>query len=283
MTSRDYMRHDWDGGGGGPRSTFWATTPATKGLLIALGVVHLVVVMSLRWGPELYLALSLNPEAVLQRFYVWQLVTATLVHDPYGIMHILFNGLIIWFFGRPVEMRLGTRRFLIFCLAAAVTASLAYLLLAVIESDVRPMVGASGACMGLLILVALWEPNQIVYAMMVLPVRMWVLAVILVFFDLIGAINSSGGGGVAHSAHLGGALYGWLFYRYGGGLEKIFGAIDRYADAHKEKRRQTRDRRDAEMRKEVDRILDKVNREGMAALSDQERRFLKEASGKLRK
>jgi hypothetical protein len=110
---------------------------------------------------------------------------------------------------------------------------------------------------------------------------MWILAVVLILIDVLSMLQSPGG--VAHTAHLGGALYGWVFYRWGGGIERVFGAIDEMAEKKRRKKEQKRAERDAELRKEVDRILDKVNREGMTGLTEEERRFLKEASAKLRR
>lgn len=281
MSERDYMRREWDEG---IRPSFWATYPGTKGAIIGLIAIHFLNVVlkraSIDTWREMMNLFELHPEFVLQRFWIWQLVTGGVLHAD--LWHLGFNCLVIFFFGRVVEQRLGLRRFLLFGLAATVAAALGYLFWSVLIDSVSAMLGASGAAMGMVVLAALWYPRLTVLLFFVFPMQLWVLAVIAVLIDVFGALQS-GPGGVAHSAHLGGALYGWLYFRYGARIENVFGAIDRYAAKKKRKKEQQRIEREQEMRAELDRILDKVNREGMAALSPQERRFLKDASDRLRR
>jgi len=288
VSERDYLRSDWEGG---PRSPwgrgggFWSTHPATKAVIFLLVGIHLVLRLLAAVSPEaageVYRALMLDPDAVLRRFYVWQIVTGALLHDPNGIGHILFNCFSLYIFGRFVEDWLGPRRYLGFLAASAVAASLAYLLFAVLGNRVYPMLGASGAVMGVLAYVALRAPNLTVLLFFVLPIRMWVLALGAIVLDLLGALSVDSN--VAHTAHLGGALYGLLYFRYGARVEGLFGGVDRLFDQQRVRREKRRHEQEAEMRVEIDRILDKVNREGMTALTDEERRFLRKAGQKLRR
>ena len=121
---------------------------------------------------------------------------------------------------------------------------------------------------------------MLVLLFFVFPVKLWVLAVIVVLIDVIGLLSTQGD--VAHAAHLGGALYGYLYFRYGSRVRGVFDAIDRHADKRAAQNELKRRGQEAELRLEVDRILDKINRDGESALTDEERRFLKEASRKLR-
>jgi membrane associated rhomboid family serine protease len=281
MGEREYMRVDWGGEGRG-RSPFWATYPATKAMLIGLVGIHLVWVLLRNGAPETWKAVAelllLSPERALKSFHIWQLVTCAFFH--WDFWHLLFNGIAIFFFGRMVEQRLGLKRYLYFCLGAAVTSSLAFLLESAILDQVFPMLGASGVAFGIIVVAALWYPHQTVLFLFVLPMPLWVLGLLLVVLELLMLFEMPGG--IAHSAHLGGALYGFLYYRYGGRFSRIFQSIDNLAEKQRQKKAQQTREREAELRREVDRILDKVNREGMAALSKEERRFLKEASEKLR-
>lgn len=280
MPERPYMRSDFGDGG---RSPFWATYPATKALIIGLIAIHLFRALLARASPDAWRAVYeiflLHPERALKSFYIWQLATCALFHAP-GLMHLLFNALMIFFFGRMVEQRLGMKSYLYFCLAAAVTSSLAFLLESAILDQVNPMLGASGVAMGLIVLVALWYPRTTVLVFFVLPMPLWIVAVLAVVMNLLMLLELQGG--IAHSAHLGGALYGFLYYRYGGRFGRIFQSIDNMAEKQRHRKAQHTKAREAELRREVDRILDKVNREGMASLSKEERRFLKDASEKLR-
>lgn len=282
MGEREYLRADYDGEK--PRSAFWATYPATKAILIALVAIHVLMAILANVSADAYFAvrefLLLYPEYVLKKFFLWQLVTYALLHAQDTIWHVAFNGLMIFFFGRIVEQRVGTKRFLYFCLAATVCSSLAFLLESAIRGQTFPMLGASGCAMGLTVLAAFWYPRLTVLVLFVIPAPLWALAAFLVLVDFVTMLNMPGG--IAHSAHLGGALYGFLYFRYGGRFERIFRSIDAMAEKQRAKKEQQTRAREAELRREVDRILDKVNREGMAALTKEERRFLKEASEKLR-
>lgn len=279
MADRDYLRVDYGSGG---RAPFWSTYPATKGAIIGLlGIQLLWTVVGVasptgwRAVAELFL---LYPERALKGLYVWQLVTCALFHADFW--HLAFNGLVIFFFGRMVEQRLGVRRYVYFCLAAAVTSSLAFLLESALLDQINPMLGASGIAMGFLLLAALWYPRTTVLLFFVLPMPLWVVAGLCVVMELIMLLELQGG--IAHSAHLGGALYALLYHQYGHRFAQVFRSIDRMAEKQRQRKERLTREREAELRREVDRILDKVNREGMAALSDEERRFLKEASAKLR-
>lgn len=142
------------------------------------------------------------------------------------------------------------------------------------------MIGASGFDFGLLILAALWYPRLTVLVMFVFPAPLWALAAVFGFIELSMLFESDG---VAHSAHVAGGLYGLLYYRYGGRIDRIFSALDGWREKQRRRRREEERRAAEELRGEVDRILDKVNREGMGALTDRERRALKEASERLRR
>ena len=283
MADRDYMRADF-GSGGGFRHPFWQTYPGTKGIVIGLVGIHVVMALIGATSPRTYDAihhfLLLQPELALKKLYIWQLVTCGLFHER-GIWHLLMNCLMIYIFGRMVERRLGLRRLLLFALATQVTASLAFLLESAVLDQTYPMLGASGYALGVTVLAALWFPHTPVLPSFVLSVPLWVVATIIVISDYLYMLQMPGG--VAHSAHLGGAAYAFIYWKYGGGVERVFDAIDNMADRQRIKRERKAAKKEAELRREVDRILDKVNRDGMAALSDEERRFLKEASEKLRR
>lgn len=278
MSDRDYWRDT-----AGRPSGFWALYPATKAILIGIVSIHVLMAFvrsadrPLAYAIEDFLALS--PEHVLKGFRVWQLVTCALLHG--GVWHMVVNCIGIFFFGRLVEQRLGARRYLRFLLAAQLTASLGFLFLASLQDTRLPMIGASGIDFGLIVLSAFWYPGLQVMFLFVLTTPLWVLAAIYVFVEVMMLLE--GGGGVAHAAHLGGALYGFFYYRWVGEFDQLFAFVGNW-QARRRRRRLEYDRRSREaLRGEVDRILDKVNREGMTALTEEEKRVLKEASARLRR
>lgn len=281
MSDRDYWR---DAPG---RSAFWATYPATKAILIGLPAVHLVLAMIGAADPNAASAitgfLALRPSDVVGRLHVWQLVTYSIVHEQ-GIWHLLWNCVGIFFFGRLVEQRIGSRRYLLFALSCVVAAGLGFLLLSAIKDTRTAMIGASGFDFGVLIVCALWYPNMTVLLMFLISVPLWLLATIFAFTEvyMLFAVVAQADG-IAHSAHVAGGLYGLLYWRYGERIDGIAGMLERWRAQHRWRRQQADRRAADELRGEVDRILDKVNREGMASLTDAERRALKEASERLRR
>lgn len=278
MPDRDYMRRDTG-------STFWTTWPVTKLLLIAILGGHLTFLLVRASSLPAALALRdhlwLWPQGVLREFQVWQLLTCALFHDPDSLWHVAVNALTLFWFGRLVEEMLPPKRMGLFCLGATVAASLAYLLESVLFGNWAPMIGASGLVFGVLVLAACWFPRKQVLFFMILPMPLWVMAALLAFMNLAFLLQMQGG--IAHSAHLGGALYGLVYFRYGHRFDRIFEGIDRMAAKRKAAKQKKRAEKDADLRREVDRILDKVNREGMPALTEEERSFLKRASGRMRK
>ncbi len=278
MSDRDYWR-DTEGRPSG----FWATYPATKAILIGLAGVHVVMKVIAAVDPPTAYAifdfLALSPADVLRRLHVWQLVTYAVLHTR--IWHLLVNALGIWFFGRLVEQRLGTRRYLTFALGTVVAGSLGFLLLAALQDRTNPMIGASAFDFGALVLAAFWYPRLVILVFFVLPAPLWAAAALFAFIEAMMLLEQSDG--IAHAAHLGGALYAFVYHRYGDRFDGLFSALDRW-QAKRRLRHADEDRRAAEkLRGEVDRILDKVNRDGMTALTDAERRALKEASARLRR
>ena len=279
MGDRDYFHSSF---GNAPRRSIFATDPGTKGIIVGLIAIHLLVLIIRSVDFDAYnsliRALALTPSRVLQG-WIWQLLTMAVLHDPLSLLHLGFNCLFIWWFGRMVEQRLSLRQYLGFCAAAAVTGSLAYMLWAVGTGSAAPAYGASGFSMGLTILAACWNPRTEILFFFVIRMQLWVVAVILVLIDTMQAL--AGSPGVAHAVHLGGALYGWIYFRHGTRIEGVFDGIDRMAETSRRKKQGKDDARNRELRKEIDRILDKVNREGMSALTEEERKFLKSASKKL--
>ena len=107
---------------------------------------------------------------------VWRLLTCCFLHSRSDLFHIVFNMMFLWFFGRPIESIYGPKEFLCFYLVAALTASVSYLGLNLVTGSLAPMIGASGAILGVLALFAVHFPKQIINVMLVIPVEArWVV------------------------------------------------------------------------------------------------------------
>ncbi|MEM8885271.1 MAG: rhomboid family intramembrane serine protease [Planctomycetota bacterium] len=278
MSDRDYMQ--WQGGGNF-RESFWSMYRGTKLIIVSLVVIHVLMAVVNMASPEAYNSIidifGLSKTGVLKG-WIWQFVTCGLLHTK-GILHLLFNCILLWVFGRLVEGRLNFKQYMTFCAMGVAGGSIFYVVGAVLFDTSGVAIGASGLVMALTVLAACWYPTTEIYLWGIFRLQLWVLAAVLVIIDLLGALDRNPSG-VAYSAHLGGAFFGWLYYRYGNRIEGVFTKIDEAADRAAEKKKRKGVERELEVRREVDRILDKVNREGMTALTEEERKFLQNASKK---
>jgi membrane associated rhomboid family serine protease len=146
-------------------------------------------------------------------FEPYQLVTHMFLHAPgFGnIFHILFNMFALFIFGRILENRWGPKRFLIFYLACGLGAAFAHLAMQYFMGGYAPVVGASGAVMGVMIGFAYLFPNtELMIMPFPFPIKAKWFALIYVGLDLFGGFGRVAGDNVAHFAHLGGALTGFI-------------------------------------------------------------------------
>jgi membrane associated rhomboid family serine protease len=172
--------------------------------------------------PALTVRLGLMPAAVLREFALWQPLTYMFLHG--GIGHLVFNMLALWMFGVELEQLWGTRafaRFYLLCgLGAAATTIAASLLPFGFASSLylTATVGASGAIYGLLAAFGITFANRPIYMYFLFPVPARIFVLITGAITLFLSITSSGGT-MAHLAHLGGLVTGWLLLMQGrGGL-----------------------------------------------------------------
>jgi len=147
-------------------------------------------------------------------FRPWQLLTYGFLHDVYSLYHIGFNMLGLWMFGRHIEPMMGTRRFIIYYLSCVVGAGFIQLLVAAIQGGEYYTVGASGGLMGVLLAYAIAFPNQTIM-LLIPPIPMKAKYFVLLFALASLVLGVSGrAAGVAHFAHLGGMLFGFLLLNY---------------------------------------------------------------------
>ena len=187
-----------------------APTPAVKILLItniALFFMNVIV------GPVMTIRLGLSPQSVFNDFALWQPVTYMFLHSTGGLGHILFNMLALWMFGTELERTWGTRFFAKYYFVTGIGAAATSLVLSLFIDDIyhSTTVGASGAIYGLLIAYAMYFPHRTIYYIIFpIPARVFVtiMGVIAFWSSLSGT-----GGGVAHTAHLGGLVVGYLYLK----------------------------------------------------------------------
>ena len=141
-------------------------------------------------------------------FYPWQLLTYGFLHAD--VMHILFNMVMLWMFGRELEGLMGTRRFLTYYLTCVVGAGIVQLIVAAMQGGPSATVGASGGVFGILLAYGMAFPNRTILLLIPpIPMKAKYLVIILGIMELYVGVSGSRPG-IANFAHLGGMLFGFL-------------------------------------------------------------------------
>jgi membrane associated rhomboid family serine protease len=189
-------------------------TRAVKWLLIANGVVFglELIVGRLEGGLEFLLdELALSFDRCLFAGRVWQPLTYMFLHDPMGISHILWNMLMLWMFGSPLESFWGARRFVKFYLLTGLLAAVAILLAALMipSQQAVPTLGASGALYAMLVAFGFNFPNTLIYLFGLFPIKGKHLVLLFIGLGLLQSLTL-GASNVSLAAHFGGMLAGFL-------------------------------------------------------------------------
>ena len=239
---------------------------------------------------------ALDRSAILKG-QIWRLATYDLLHSTDGEMpwHLFFNMYLLYILGRKIVDVYSEREFLCMYIASAVASGAFYLMWGLITREDRPAIGASGAVSAVLVVYAMRWPNDVWTLFYVVPVTAKWMAILYAGFDAYPMLKQLGGhldmSGVAHSAHIGGMLFGFLYGRHHWQLEPLF---DRFRFSNPLKRRpqlrvvrdtdepshpELRPRRnEAQLQLRLDELLSKITEQGQASLTESERNELNEAS-----
>jgi membrane associated rhomboid family serine protease len=257
---------------GGPRSM-------VTNLIIINAVAYIVQLLSHDWLTE---AWKLPSGWYHEPWQAYRLLTYGFLHSPQDLWHILWNMFALWLFGRDVEYRYGRREFLIFYLVAIVFAGLVWTAAEVASPVSSAVLGASGGIAAVVILFAMNFPHRTMLFMFFIPMPMWVAAVIMVGMDAFGAMNRSGT--IACTAHLGGAMFGFLYYQWGWRLERFLPSGDLLERIRPKPKLRVHDpEKTDETEQAVDDILKKIQEHGRDSLTRREKRILEEASREYQK
>jgi membrane associated rhomboid family serine protease len=246
-------------------------------------------------------------------FMPWQLLTYQFMHSLSSIMHVGFNMLALWMFGSELEAMWGSKKFLIYYLLCGIGAGLIHLLISPFFSEPLPAIGASGAVYGLLLAFGMTFPDRPIFLFpFFIPIPARIFVIIFAGIELISGI--SGSDGVAHFAHLGGALTGFILIRFAEnwGIYRIFEKffkprVSQYAASSFQQepkvykanwKYQAEPRREAPRtdfrgnpfsidgeeitQNKIDEILDKISASGYQNLTEREKKILFELSQKLK-
>ncbi len=249
------------------------------------------------------------PNASLPNLEFWRLVTFQFLHA--NLVHLLFNMIGLYFFGRLVESHVGPKRYLAFYLTCGIFGGLCYLLLNLLGQAAQalgmpevggllfnnprtPLVGASAGVFGIIMACAYIAPNAVVQLLIPpVPLRMKTFAYVFLGLAAANLLIFRGPNQGGDAAHVGGALAGYFFIR---NIHLLRDFFDVFSDSRKAPTR-TRRRsfftsgargpaRAADGRgssdAEIDRILEKVSAQGLHSLTEREKALLREASERRR-
>jgi membrane associated rhomboid family serine protease len=251
------------------RMTFPKLTPVVKWLLIINIGVFLAGIMIKPLGVFIYSSFQLDPRWP-QALQLWRLISYQFLHSPNLIRHIFFNMFGLFFLGPTLERHWGGKRFLSFYLGCGVAGALFYFFLVAVKFlPAGPMIGASGAILGMLAACAILFPQFVVILFIFpVPIRIAAVGFTVLFFLLVVTRADNAGGNAAHLAGMAaGAAY--VFSQSWRDKFKF-----KLRSGHWEKQMAAQ----RNLQVEVDRILHKVNESGIQSLTSKEKKTLKEAT-----
>lgn len=285
--------------------------PVIKNLLIINGVVFFLQILmqgitfqGVPGATFLDHWFALNPLGY--NFQVWQLITYQFMHGSFT--HILFNMFALWMFGIEIENMWGSKKFLYYYLLCGVVAGLFQIFLTpLLFGLAAPTIGASGAIYGVMIAFGLMFPDRYIYLYFFIPIKAKYLITFMILLEFFAISPDST---VAHLAHVGGALAGFIFIlmdkksdapiknifrRTKFNVKKPYNPFGGIADAFKHKDvdvqdakfyeikdEQSSDKKEDISQEQIDKILDKISQSGYQNLTEKEKKILFEASKKMK-
>ena len=204
-------------------NSYFQTPPVVKNLIIINALVYMATALIQPAHNAImeYCALWLGAPL----FHTYQFVTYMFVHANFE--HIFFNMFALWMFGRTLEYELGSKRFLTYYMVCGIGAALIQYFTALAFGELpMSLVGASGAVMGLLLAFGVMPPNAVIM-LLIPPIPMKAKWFVIIYGVIELFLGWRGVGNVAHFAHVGGMLWGflllhwwnpilWLAFRYMG-------------------------------------------------------------------
>ena len=207
---------------------------------------------------------GLVPKMVWSEFMIWQPFTYLFFHG--GIWHVLINMFVLWMFGSELERIWGKGHFLKFYFVTGVGAGLVTMIFGL--NSMTPIVGASGAVYGVLLAYGLTYPNRTVYLYGIIPIKsLWFVIGIGVIAFMSSFDNVSQ---ISHLTHLSGMVIGYLMLKRPVRFNDLWFTIRKRTLEYKIKHEEKKVSQHQAIEREIDRILDKINREGFDSLTEEE-------------
>lgn len=221
----------------------------------------------------------------------WSIITYQFLHDPVEILHILFNMLFLYFFGRILVEFFNPRNIVPLYLTGGIAGALTFMLIynispAFSNIPTSNLVGASASILALVVAAATLVPNYTVFLVLIGPVKLKWIAVAVIVLDMVSITAGENAGG--HLAHLGGALTGFLYiksyqkgynwftpvFALGDKIKNTFAKKPRVAYVNENREQKKKKDSSEDRQKKTDAILDKIAKSGYESLSRAEKEFL---------
>lgn len=257
-------------------------TDAIRTLVLVNVVVYLL--QSLSGKEDVFFRLfGLVPSSFLSELMIWQPFTYMFFHAPFyssvGISHILLNMLGLWVFGRELEQAWGKNNFLKYYFVTGIGSGLVTFLFQ-INSD-SPVIGASGAVYGVLLAYGLSYPNRMLYIWGIIPVKsLWLVIIMgaIAFFGLLGNAD-----GISHVTHISGMVIGYFMLNKKWRWRELLFKIRKKTIEFQVQRHEEKVAKKIMLKKDIDLILDKIQKEGFSSLTSKEKNKLYDESKNMSK
>ena len=234
------------------------------------------VLQTLSGAENLFFPLfGLVPKLVWSELMIWQPFTYIFFHG--GIWHVLINMFVLWMFGSELERLWGKHIFLKYYFVTGIGSGLITMFLGF--NSMIPIVGASGAVYGVLLAYGLTYPNRTVYLYGIIPIKsLWfVMGIGLIAF--MSSFNNVSQ--ISHLTHLSGMVIGYFMLKKPVRWNDLWFAIRKKTMEYRVQQEEKKVSRQQEIERDIDFILDKINREGFDSLSQQEQNRLYKGSRSL--
>ena len=220
---------------------------------------------------------GLVPKLVWSQLKIWQPFTYMFFHGD--IWHVLINMFVLWMFGSELERVWGKKNFLRFYFITGVGSGLGTMLFG-LQSTI-PIVGASGAIYGVLLAYGVMFPNRTVYLYGIIPIKsIWfVIGIgVIAFFSSFNNFTN-----ISHLTHLFGMIIGYLYLKRPVHFRSLWFSVFKKVLEYRIQNQEKKISRSVEIERDLNSILDKINREGFKSLTQEEEERLYKNSKNLSK
>ena len=220
---------------------------------------------------------GLVPKLVWSQLKIWQPFTYMFFHGD--IWHVLINMFVLWMFGSELERVWGKKNFLRFYFITGVGSGLGTMLFG-LQSTI-PIVGASGAIYGVLLAYGVMFPNRTVYLYGIIPIKsIWfVIGIgVIAFFSSFNNVTN-----ISHLTHLFGMIIGYLYLKRPVHFRSLWFSVFKKVLEYRIQNQEEKISRSVEIERDLNSILDKINREGFKSLTEEEEKRLYKNSKNLSK